>query len=133
ECGHYYIRALSSWSLLLAATEFCCDVHSGTMQFAPKFETQNFKAPFFAGTCWGIFNWTETTKRLSAMWQILGGKFNLKELQLQVSAPTKQQVSVTLDGRSLRPQTSAKGNWFVIRFPSPISLMAGTKLQLELR
>jgi uncharacterized protein (DUF608 family) len=133
ECGHYYIRALSSWSLLLAATGFSCDVHSGTMKFAPKFEAQNFKAPFFAGTCWGIFSWTETVKRLSAIWQILGGKFNLKELQLQVSAPKKRQVSVTFDGKSLQPQASEKGDWLLLRFPSPIPLMAGTKLQLELR
>jgi len=133
ECGHYYIRALSSWSLLLAATGFWCDVHSGTMKFAPKFETQNFRAPFFAGTCWGVFNWTETTKRLSTMWQILGGKFNLKELQLQVSISTKRQVSITLNGKSLRAQTSSEGNWLILRFPSPIPLTAGAKLQLELR
>jgi non-lysosomal glucosylceramidase len=133
ECGHYYIRALSSWSLLLAATGFSCDVHSGTMKFAPKFETQNFRAPFFAGTCWGVFNWTKTTKRLSTMWQILGGKFNLKELQLQVGALSKRQVAITLDGKSLRSQASVKGDWLVLRFPSPIPLTAGTKLQLELR
>ena len=133
ECGHYYIRALSSWSLLLAATGFSCDVRSGTMKFAPEFETQNFKAPFFAGTCWGIFNWMETAKRFSATWQILGGNFNLKELHLQIGTPTKRQVSVTLNGKSLRAQASAKGNWLVLRFPSPIPLTAGTKLQLELK
>jgi len=133
ECGHYYIRALSSWSLLLAATGFSCDVHSGTMKFAPKFETQNFKAPFFAGTCWGVFNWAETTKRLSTMWQILGGKFNLKELQLQVGNLSKRQIAITLDGKSLRSQASAKGDWLILRFPSPILLTAGAKLQIELR
>jgi non-lysosomal glucosylceramidase len=133
ECGHYYIRALSSWSLLLAATGFSCDVHLGTMKFAPKFETQNFRAPFFAGTCWGVFNWTETTKQLSAMWQILGGKFNLKELQLQVGALSKRQVAIILDGKSLRSQASVKGDLLALRFPSPIPLTAGTKLQLELR
>jgi non-lysosomal glucosylceramidase len=133
ECGHYYIRALSSWSLLLAATGFSCDVHLGTMKFAPKFETQNFRAPFFTGTCWGVFNWTKTTKRLSTMWQMLGGKFNLKELQLQVDALSKRQVAITLDGKSLRSQASVKGDWLVLRFPSPVPLTAGAKLQFELR
>jgi hypothetical protein len=67
------------------------------------------------------------------MWQILGGKFNLKELQLQVGALSKRQIAITLDGKSLRSQASAKGDWLILRFPSPILLTAGAKLQIELR
>ncbi|MGH3731590.1 MAG: GH116 family glycosyl hydrolase, partial [Micromonosporaceae bacterium] len=35
ECGHHYVRSMSSFALLLAATGFHCDLHQGYLSFAP--------------------------------------------------------------------------------------------------
>lgn len=131
ECGHYYIRALSSWSLLLAATGFVCDAYSGTLQFAPNFETSNFRSPFFAGTCWGMFTQTRTSQRSSATLEVLSGKFTLRELRWKVSKSDSAKPSVTLDGKPLKAQVKSDGSLLLIRFPSPVSLTAGAKLKIE--
>lgn len=132
ECGHYYIRALSSWSLLLAATGFACDAHSGRIQFAPNLEPSNFRAPFSAGTCWGVFSQTVTAKRTSATCHILGGNFSLRELRLRLDNTSTQKITLTFNGKPVRVQKNLEGNWLTLRFPSPIPLTAGTKLQVEL-
>ncbi|MFN3421190.1 MAG: GH116 family glycosyl hydrolase, partial [Armatimonadota bacterium] len=131
ECGHYYIRALSSWSLLLAATGFVCDAYSGMLQFAPNFETSNFRSPFFAGTCWGMFAQTRTSRRSLATLEVLGGKFALRELKWKVSKPDSAKPSITLDGKPLKAQAKSDGSLLLIRFPSPVSLTAGAKLKVE--
>jgi len=133
ECGHYYIRALSSWSLLLAATGFGCDVHSGKLQFAPNLPEPEFSAPFVAGTCWGLFAQTVTSKRAVLSCQVLGGGFALRELRWRVGDFGAAKVSVNFNGKAVRAKTQRDGGWLVLHFPSPIQLTAGTKLQVEVR
>ncbi len=132
ECGHYYIRALSSWSLLLAAMGFACDVHSGTLQFAPNLSVTDFRAPFFAGTCWGMFSQTMTSKRVVASCQVVSGKFALRELRWNVGNFVKAKISVTLNGKSVKVQTKRDGGWLIVNFPPTASLLEGSKLQVEL-
>jgi uncharacterized protein (DUF608 family) len=51
ECGHHYARALASWGLVVAATGFGYDAHTGVMGFAAS----DRPATWFwsAGSAWG--------------------------------------------------------------------------------
>lgn len=58
ECGHHYARSMSSFTLLLAATGFRCDLASGWLSFEPApalLSGDEFRAPFFAGRGWGVY------------------------------------------------------------------------------
>ncbi|GBC98553.1 hypothetical protein HRbin17_01066 [bacterium HR17] len=131
ECGHYYIRALSSWSLLLAAMGFGCDGHAGTLQFAPALSPSAFRAPFAAGTCWGVFAQTVTRQRAVATWHILGGTFALKTLRWRIGDFRGIKVTVTHDGKTRKAQTHRDGDWLTLQFPSPVALVAGTQLKVK--
>lgn len=133
ECGHYYIRALSSWSLLLAATGFSCDAYLGTIQFSPKVNLHDLRAPFLAGKCWGSFSQTVTSRSASANIEFLGGEFTLRELKWQVDKPVEAKTSVSLNGKLLRAQVKREENWVTIKFPKPVRLVKGAKLIVELK
>ena len=53
ECGGHYARAMSSWSLLLAASGFRCDGPAGTLEFAPNLTPERFKSFFSGPEGWG--------------------------------------------------------------------------------
>ena len=48
ECGGHYARAMSSWSLLLAASGYEYDGPAKTLRFTPRLTPANFQS-FFAG------------------------------------------------------------------------------------
>ncbi|MCS7264156.1 MAG: non-lysosomal glucosylceramidase [Armatimonadetes bacterium] len=133
ECGHYYIRALSSWSLLLAAAGFVCDAYLGKLQFAPNLTANEFRFPFFAGTCWGLFSQTVTSKRAVATCQVLSGEFALRELCWRIGNFESAKVTFTLNGKTAKAQTKRDGDWLIVQFTSPILLKAGTMFRVELK
>jgi hypothetical protein len=128
ECGHYYIRALSSWSLLLAASGFACDAHAGTLKFAPTLNADDFLAPFSAGTGWGIYRQGKNRRLFSATVQWLGGEFSLRTLRLRVNGRGK--VQVTLNGARVKVKGRQVGEEFVVEFARPLKLRAGSSLKV---
>ena len=43
ECGHHYVRAMASWSLLLALSGFTYSVPKGIIGFAPRYAEDDFQ------------------------------------------------------------------------------------------
>jgi hypothetical protein len=128
ECGHYYIRALSSWSLLLAASGFACDAHAGTLKFAPTLNADDFLAPFSAGTGWGIYWQGRNRRNFSATVHWLGGEFSLRTLRLRVNGRGK--VQVTLNGAKVKAKEGWAGEELVVEFARPLKLRAGSSLKV---
>ena len=53
ECGNYYYRAMSSWSLLLSITGFRLDVPRGILEFIPPVES--ITGPWFSPSGFGYY------------------------------------------------------------------------------
>ena len=53
ECGGHYARAMSSWSLLLAASGYEYDGAAKTLRFTPQVTPEKFKAFFVGPEGWG--------------------------------------------------------------------------------
>ncbi|MFA0731295.1 MAG: hypothetical protein LKKZDAJK_002568 [Candidatus Fervidibacter sp.] len=128
ECGHYYIRALSSWSLLLAASGFACDVQSGTLKFAPTLNADDFLAPFSAGVGWGVYRQMKNRRLFSATVHWLGGEFSLRTLRLRVNG--RGEVQVTLNGARVKVKGRQVGGEFVVEFVRPLKLQTGNSLKV---
>ena len=53
ECGGHYARAMSSWSLLLAASGYEYDGPARSLRFTPRLTPANFKSFFSGPEGWG--------------------------------------------------------------------------------
>ncbi|MET0771843.1 MAG: GH116 family glycosyl-hydrolase [Candidatus Limnocylindrales bacterium] len=80
ECGHHYVRSMSSWALLLAFSGATADVATGTLGFAPRWSEDDFRCLFAAGTAWGTYRQRRTEGRLEVRIRVAGGSFDLRRL-----------------------------------------------------
>ena len=59
ECGHHYVRSMSSWSVLLALSGFHCDMAAGFIQFEPVLAASPqagvFSTFWSCGRGWGTY------------------------------------------------------------------------------
>lgn len=61
ECGSYYARAMSSYSLLLALSGFWYSAVDKTLFLAPKLDAESYEFFFSTATGWGILALEEHT------------------------------------------------------------------------
>ncbi|MBC7217723.1 MAG: hypothetical protein H5U36_06175 [Candidatus Caldatribacterium sp.] len=76
ECGHHYVRAMSSWALLLALSGFKYDMVQGIMSFNPVINQNNFSAIWSTGKAWGIYRQRKKNGKLEQDIEVLGGSLN---------------------------------------------------------
>ena len=56
ECGKWYARGMSNWSVLLALQGFSYDAGARQIGFAPKWQPADHRTFFSAGNAWGTFD-----------------------------------------------------------------------------
>jgi non-lysosomal glucosylceramidase len=69
ECGHHYVRPMSSWGLLLALSGFKYDMVRGIMTFHPGINQNNFSVFWSTGKAWGTYH-QKKTWRGKVKWHI---------------------------------------------------------------
>ena len=55
ECGKFYARAMSSWSLLIASQGPVLDGPKGILGFKPKWQPEDHRSFYTAPEGWGLF------------------------------------------------------------------------------
>ncbi|NOY07322.1 MAG: hypothetical protein GXP33_00560, partial [Spirochaetes bacterium] len=55
ECGHHYVRSMSSWAILLALSGFKYDMIKKTISFKPAINKENFSTFWSTGKAWGVY------------------------------------------------------------------------------
>lgn len=123
ECGPHYIRALSVWSLLLAATGFKIDVPQGILTIAPPLKQPEIRAPWVSSTGWGEFKKTDSTFDLSCS----DGEVSFKELRLNVGALSSAQLA----GTRVKFTAKSENGLTVLHFDQPITVKEGQTLALK--
>ncbi len=131
ECGKYYGRALSAWSLLLAAQGFVYDGPAGRLGFRPRWRPDDHRSFFSTAAGYGLFIQKRRGSQPMAEIQMVQGSVDLRELVLQPERPHRMvQVYLQADlRRQPVPCTQrADGDDLVITLMSPVELTAGSKL-----
>ncbi len=132
ECGHYYIRALSSWGLLLSASGFGCDARRGFLQFAPVVNPDHFEAPFLAGTVWGRYRQKVSSRSFAAEILVVDGSFNLRIWRLpSPEGKQVQKATVFVNDKQRRASVKREGNYIVVQFATDVPLKKGTAVRFE--
>ncbi|MCS6859881.1 MAG: non-lysosomal glucosylceramidase [Abditibacteriales bacterium] len=135
ECGDHYARAMSSWTLLTAASGFRYNAHAASIAFAPRLVAQNeFKSFFIAADGWGTFAQRTTTRQQTATLEVKHGTLTLKQLTLQRARKSRQatEVAATVAGRKTAVKVKVEGNDVTIEFRRPVTAREGERIDVSM-
>lgn len=129
ECGKYYARAMSVWSLLLACQGLVYDGPAGLIGFRPVWKPEDHASFFTAAEGWGMFAQRRTPESQTARIDLRSGKLRVTTLVLQIPEGTKpSQIAVQSQGQAV-PSTFAVDRQDVrITLEKPLTVEAGTPL-----
>jgi non-lysosomal glucosylceramidase len=94
ECGHHYIRSMSSWGLMIALSGFQGSIPDRSISFRPGLNVTAFQTFFCNGNAWGIFEQRHNNQAVVAQIQVNHGILELERFSLSVSGITRSVIWV---------------------------------------
>lgn len=94
ECSDHYARAMASYGTFITACGFEYHGPKGIIRFAPKWNKENFKAPFTVAEGWGTYSQQIKTGKQEHRFELKHGSLQLNTISL-VKAGTLKAKTVT--------------------------------------
>ncbi len=133
ECSDHYARAMASYGAFITACGFEYHGPKGYMKFAPKWNQENFKAPFTAAEGWGTYAQQQTGGKMFCSLQPKYGKLQLKTLGLEApKGKGYKSVNVKLNGTKISASVKQKGQNVLISFNDRVVIPANQLLEITL-
>lgn len=134
ECGDFYGRALSSWSVLLALQGFIYDGPTKTIGFKPVWQPENHSSFFSTSDAWGLFTQTRSKSSQTSVINVKYGSVQIKNIALEAPAKkTGDNLIVTLDGiKQTIESREQKGNSISIQLKSACKVNSGSKFGISI-
>lgn len=133
ECGKFYGRSLSVWSLLLALQGFTYDGPAGRIGFKPRLRPEDHASLFTAAEGYGLFTQTQTDDRLHATLKVADGRVKLREVALGATGDQRPtSATATLDGTPLDVAFTTDGTDVRVSMKDELVLQQGQTLSIEL-
>jgi non-lysosomal glucosylceramidase len=134
ECGKWYARAMSNWSVLLALQGFSHDAAAQTIGFAPTWQPADHRTFFSAGDAWGTFDQKrDGPERQTDRLELKAGTLTIRRVELDTGDLAPAGVAVTLDGAPVGAQLERTGGKAAVVLSSAVVLEGGQTLEIELR
>ncbi len=133
ECGNWYGRSLSGWSLLLALQGFHHDGPAGLLRFAPRFRPGDHSSFFTAGDAWGEYSQKVKRGKVEIALKIGYGSLPLKRLEVgNLGQVKKNGIKVTLNGTKVAgAKVSFRSGVLVVEFSQDPGLRTGSRLVVK--
>jgi uncharacterized protein (DUF608 family) len=132
ECGGHYARAMSSWSALLAASGFSYDAPDQALAIAPKVTPENHRSFFCGPEGWGTMAQKRSAAGQTNEIAVAYGRMVVRSLMLETrQAPGT--VTVTAGGKAIGVAVERTSSGVRLRFASPVTIEAGTRMTVVLR
>lgn len=133
ECGDYYVRAMSSWSLLLAAQGAGYDGPTGTLSFRPRIGPDEHRSLFTAASGWGRFEQKRSGRRQENKLTVDGGRCDIRTLRLGLPEGAKSVTAkARLGDHELNIDAKVEAGFAVFEFRGPITVQTGQSVSVEL-
>jgi hypothetical protein len=129
ECGKFYARAMSVWSMLLACQGFIYDGPAAVIGFKPIWEPQDHVSFFTAAEGWGLFSQKRNGDIQTHRIEVAHGRLTVRSLLFKLPAGTiPVKVSVKTDEQVVKSHFSYTENQLTIRLPNSVTTSAGQTL-----
>lgn len=130
ECGHHYVRAMASWSLLLALSGYSFNASKNSLGFNPRINPEDFKCFFSTNNGWGEFSQKIYQNSYIAKIKLLWGRTKIKSINLKIPEGYNRRCEVsatTKTGERKIPLTIKNGQFI---FSEVIELGENEELSL---
>ncbi len=105
ECGKFYARAMSVWSVLLACQGFGYDGPAGVIGFKPIYQPEDHATFFTAAEGWGIFCQKREDNRQTERIELKWGRLRIRTLVFELPHGARLvNLSVTAAGKKIEAQ-----------------------------
>ncbi|MBM3123229.1 MAG: glucosylceramidase [Chloroflexi bacterium] len=127
ECGKFYARAMSVYSMLLACQGFVYDGPAGVIGFLPVWKPEDHCSFFAAAEGWGLFSQKRDGGRQVERIELRYGRLAVSSLVF-APAGAVANVSVTAGGKSVEAKHHLEGGRLTIRLSRPVTIQAGEEM-----
>ena len=133
ECGKFYARPMSIWSMLLACQGFVYDGPAGRIGFRPVWRPEDHASFFSAAEGWGLFTQrregTQQTDRLEVRY----GRLRVKTLVFELPEKAKpKSVTVTIADKAVAATHTVDGRQLTIALPARATVAEGQALTIAI-
>lgn len=135
ECGNYYGRALSSWSVLLAMQGFIYDGPRKIIGFKPILNPENHTSFFTTSNSWGLFSQKRTKNSQVSAINVEFGNAEIKTIILNVPENKKIKsvsVNLTANNSTIDFSNNQNGDKITIILQSNIHVNAGSSIVVRI-
>jgi len=133
ECGKFYARAMSVWSMLLASQGYVYDGPAGHLGFKPVWQPNDHASIFTAAEGWGLFTQQRKGDRQTERIDVRHGLLRVASLGFQVPEDRKPtRVSVRAGQEAAASTFTVSGGEVRIELERPVVLGAGQAVLVEI-
>lgn len=130
ECGKFYARAMSSWSLLIACQGLVLDGPTGLLGFRPKWQPEDHRSFFTAPEGWGLFIQKREGKTQTERIEVRHGRLRLRELVFQLPAGERPKAIVRLGDTEIKVEVRPSEDEVRLSFASEVIVPEGETLEV---
>ncbi len=131
ECGHHYVRAMSSWAGILALSGFRYHGAEQSVIAAPRMRASNFSSFWSSGTGWGTFSQVVEQGKTRFRLSVAFGKLPCRTVELARGIPSGARTMARLGGKAVAHEVRRGEGRTTFVFAEPLEIGEGGQLELE--
>ena len=133
ECGKFYGRALSVWSLLLALQGFVYDGPAATIGFKPVWQPEDHRSFFTAAEGWGLFTQKRARGEQSERIEVRMGRLRVRTLVFELDEGARPaQIVVKAAGKTVPHSHAFDRGLVTISLRSEALMETGEALEIRM-
>ncbi|MDR2121323.1 MAG: hypothetical protein LBP64_10705 [Tannerella sp.] len=133
ECSDHYARAMASYGSFITACGFEYHGPKGYMRFAPRWNADNFKAPFTAAEGWGTYSQKRSSAEIECILEPKYGQVQLGSFSLEIPKGRKAGIAVvSVNNQTVSAQPTQKDENILLTFQHRITVKNNEKLTVRL-
>ena len=131
ECGHYYARAMASYSLILALSGFSYSAPDKKIGFAPKIFKDEFTTFFCVESGWGVYAQKISKTETNFSIEVKSGSLQLKKLTTSVNGQFPEKATAIAAGKKVIVRCEKTKKELTFIFDAPVVIKQGESLKIK--
>jgi hypothetical protein len=134
ECGKFYGRSMSVWSVLLALQGFIYDGPAGVIGFKPLWKPGDHISFFTAAEGWGLYTQLRKENEQTGIIELRYGKLDVKSIILELADESEPvNVAVSIDHKPVECDYNLENRSLTISLESKYTLRDGELLSVYVK